>query len=433
MGEDVVTAAHRWTTTAGCASRPGMPHSATPTAAAFAATLAAVLAFGAAGPAAAAGQTVSPTELATLAVAEPFPAAVVVQPAGGVDLRIQTDEVEAVLAILDLRARGEAVPETAWERLFASEGYTRMMARERYIDERMGLQRGYTDEGHRRFFATDSALLANRTALRGALDVWKRVDVERAGRRALAYLPEGTRLRGTVYPLLRAATNSFIFELGSENPAIFMYVDPGQTPESLEDILAHELHHVGSAAGCPAPPETDDERFMALYSWTGGFSEGVAVLAAAGSPDADPQRGSDPELRRAWEIRQDSVATDMAALGDFFMAIHNGTLLGDAMNRAGFGFINREGFPQGAFYTLGWFMASTVERELGRAAVVATVCHPATLMGQYNRAAATINARRGETDRYEADRTAAGGGQTRAAWAPLPVWPGYVLDAVGGG
>ncbi len=431
MGEDVVTVAHRWTATGGCHTLPVLLNSAA------ALAVSAALAFGAAAPAAAAGQAAEPagpaglagpTELATLAVAEPFPAAVVVPPAGAVDLRIQPDEAEAVLAILDLRASGEAIPASAWERLFASEGYTRMMARERDLDEQLGLQRGFTDEKHRIFFATDSALLANRAALRSALEVWKRVDVERAGRRALAYLPEGTRLRGTVYPLLRAATNSFIFELGSENPAIFMYMDPGQTPESLENILAHELHHVGTAAGCPAPPETDDERFMALYSWSGGFSEGLAVLAAAGSPDADPQRGSDPGLRRAWDIRQDSVATDMAALGDFFMAIHNGTLTGDAMNRAGFGFINREGFPQGPFYTLGWFMASTVERELGRAAVVATVCRPATLMGEYNRAAAAINARHAG-----AGRAASGPGAARAAEAPPPVWPGYVLDAVGGG
>ncbi|MEJ2216730.1 MAG: hypothetical protein P8099_08945 [Gemmatimonadota bacterium] len=74
-------------------------------------------------------------------------------PAGLIDLQLQPDEVEAVLAILDLRAQGKPIPESAWQRLFGSEGYTRMMARE------------------------DSALPARRTALHDALDAWKDVHI----------------------------------------------------------------------------------------------------------------------------------------------------------------------------------------------------------------------------------------------------------------
>lgn len=336
-------------------------------------------------------------------------------PPGAVDLRIQPDEVEAVLAILDLRARGEQIPESAWKRLFATEGYARMMARERAINEQMGLHREFKDEKFRRYFATDSTILANRAVLREALDVWKRVDVERAGRRALAYLPAGTRIYGTIYPLLREETNSFIFELRSDNPAIFMYLSTGQTPESLENTLAHELHHIGSVTGCPGGhPDLPDDRTVALYDWTGGFSEGLAVLAAAGSPDAYPVSHEEPELQEAWNNRQDSLAADIADLTAFYEAILDGSLTGDDISRTGFSFINRPGSPQGPLYTVGWFMASTVERELGHDSVLATVCHPARLMGAYNRAAERINARNGE----RADS--------------LPLWPSKILEQVAG-
>jgi hypothetical protein len=329
-----------------------------------------------------------------------------------IDLKLQPDEAQAVLDILDLRARGEAIPESAWQHLFTTEGYTRMMAREKSINERMGLHRDFTDEKHRQFFSTDTALLARRAVLHDALDAWKHVRIHDAGEQALAYLPAGTRIRGTIYPLLRAERNSFVFQPGSDNPAIFMYMDPGETPASLEHTLAHEFHHLGMASGCPPLPDTDDPRLISLYNWTGGFAEGIAVLAAAGSPDADPLPGERFELRQAWAIRQDSVAADMAALGDFFLAIRDGRLEGKEANRTGFTFISRPGFPQGAFYTVGWFMASTVERELGHRAVVDVVCTPHRLPATYNRAAEAINARsRGPAQR-------------------LPVWPAKVLEAI---
>lgn len=47
-----------------------------------------------------------------------------------VNVRLVTDKAEAVLAILDTRARGEAIDEKAWTRLFATEGDVRLEARE---------------------------------------------------------------------------------------------------------------------------------------------------------------------------------------------------------------------------------------------------------------------------------------------------------------
>ena len=67
--------------------------------------------------------------------------------------------------------------------------------------------------------------------------------------------------------------------------------------------------------------------------------------------------------------------------------------------RRGFAFIASDDVPPGAFYTVGWHMAATIERELGRERVVATLCDPLQLLRDYNRSVG--RASRESTERIE--------------------------------
>jgi hypothetical protein len=308
-------------------------------------------------------------------------------PPAGLDLTLNPDQARTTLDLLAERAAGHTVPETAWAALFATEGHRRVMERERGMDAHFGLDRGINEASFRAWAESDVALdsLAER---RTALDAWLAVDLDAAAALALAYLPAEALLRGTIYPLVREQRNSFIWDTDTDHPAIFMAVEPGLGAAALQHILAHEFHHIGAVSACAGRQRTDGPaEAREARRWLGGFGEGLAVLAAAGGVGRPTHPHDPPEIRDAWAVRMDSLATDVAALDAFFSAILAGQLTGDEAGRRGFEFINRPGAPQGAFYSVGWHMAVTVESAFGRAAVIEAVCDPARLLLQYQEAA----------------------------------------------
>ena len=219
-----------------------------------------------------------------LAIATPSPV--------GPELTIVTDQAEAALAILELRQAGSPVPDTAWRRLFESEGYRRLKARE------TAMGREFEDSTFRAFMTSDT-LLRRAPALRRTLRDWRTARLDEAGRKALAYLPAGTPIRARVYLLIKPRINSFVFE-PSTDPAIMLYLDPSRTRAQLENTLAHELHHIGYAAACGSTPDAvEDSAVSTARQWLGAFGEGVAMLAAAGrsrrtSSRDEPGGGSRP-------------------------------------------------------------------------------------------------------------------------------------------
>jgi hypothetical protein len=316
------------------------------------------------------------------------------------ELTLVTDEAEAALHILQRREAGKAVEEASWRRLFASEGYRRLKARE------VAMGRPFADSSFRAFLLSDT-LLPRAAALRETLRAWRAADLDAAASKALAYLPGGTRLRARVYLLIKPARNSFVFETRTD-PAIMLYLDPASTRQQLEGTISHELHHIGYAAACAsAGGFAGDSTVAEARSWLGAFGEGVAMLAAAGGPEVHPHAVSPEEDRRRWDRDLGNAAADLRKVERFFLDIldHRWTHP-DSARQAAMAFFG----VQGPWYTIGWLMASTVERSDGRPALVESVCDPIRLLRRYNQA---VKAR-------------------QSGDAPLPLWSESLLARLAG-
>lgn len=336
-----------------------------------------------------------------------------------VEVRFVTDEPEAVLAILDKKAAGEAPADADWTRLFSSEGYVRLKKREE------GMGRPFPEADFRSFVLSDD-LAKRRAALRETLRAWVSADPGDAGRRALAYLPADARIRATIYPSIKPRENSFVFEVDT-NPAIFLYLDPAVSKEKLANTLAHELHHIGYGTACPPKGvEAEIEKLpkptRTVLTWIGAFGEGAAMLAAAGGPDVHPHAASDAAERARWDRDVANASKDLKEVEAFFLDVLDGRLDEKATREKAFSFFG----VQGPWYTVGWKMCVTIEKALGRERLLAAFCDPRAFLSTYQEAAEKADA----AETVEAANGAGGGKPTRAA---RPRWSPRLLKALGGG
>jgi hypothetical protein len=299
-------------------------------------------------------------------------------------VRLVTDEAEAALAILEILRSGGEPTEEDWQRLFSSEGYRRLERRE------LAMGRSFESDDFEQFLLSDSEV-ARFPELVRTLEEWKSVDVSAAARRALAYLPADAIIRATIYPVVKPLSNSFVFNVGTDSAAIFLYLDPTVSDAKFENTLAHELHHIGHAAACAGMQVAAASPSAELaVAWMGAFGEGLAMLAAAGGPEVHPHAVSDPEDRSRWDRDVGNAAEDMRRLESFFLDVIEERLADpDAVRGAAMGFFGE----QGPWYTVGWLMAATVERERGRERLVEIVCEPQRFLQTYNQAAAARNRR----------------------------------------
>lgn len=321
-----------------------------------------------------------------------------------VEIRVVLDEADAVIAILEIRSRGLEPSDDEWKRLEESEGYVRLKRRQQSF--------GAEDFDERfREFLESAEPLERLAELREAVAKWRSIDIAAAGARAHAYLPTGTPISASIYPVIKRTTNSFVFELDTD-PAIFMYVDPDRSSAELWNILAHELHHVGSAA-CPEPDgvEALSPEVKRVVSWLSAFGEGMAVLAAAGGPDSHPHATSPPAAWAIWERDVGEFASDLQRIEVFFRGVLAGEQSLEEQRAKLFSFISTEEIPQGGFYTVGWKMAALVERAKGRETVLRAVCDPRVLLTAYNEVAASY---------------------PRSDAEPLPLWSEDFLAAIAG-
>jgi hypothetical protein len=317
-----------------------------------------------------------------------------------VNVRLVTDEAEAVLNILAKKKANETISDADWQQLFATEGYVRLKRRE------TSLQRSFEDTDFKTFVLSEQ--LAERApALREALDKWKRADITRAAQLAFNYLPKDARISAKIYPVIKPRENSFVFDVKND-PAIFMYLDPTVSQQKFENTLAHEMHHIGYGTSCPTKQTTAEREKLppivqAALTWTGAFGEGFAMLAAAGGPDIHPHAVSDTEERARWDKDVANFNDDLKKVEKFLLDILDGRLTGEEANKAGFSFFG----TQGPWYTVGWQMAVLIEKTYGRAVLIESFCDQRKLLSTYNRAAEKYN---------------------RTARKPLSLWSRSLVD-----
>jgi hypothetical protein len=317
-------------------------------------------------------------------------------------LTLDASEAEAVLSILAKAQAHQRADSADWRRLFATEPYQRLKARE------AAMRRAFSDADFQRFVLSDT-LAGRATELRQTLDDWKRANLTRAAGWAFVYLPVEARIRAKVFPVIKPQTNSFVFE-PSTDAAIFLYVNPSETEAQFENTVAHELHHIGyasvsarfesSIAGLPPDAHLAAE-------WMGAFGEGFAMLAAAGGPDVHPHAASPAADRARWDRDVESFGPDLLKVQQFLLDVASGRLrTAQERDSVGYGFFG----VQGPWYTVGWKMAVVIERRFGRAKLIQCMLDPRDLLVTYNRAA---------------------GEQSRAGGEPLPLWSEDLLRALG--
>lgn len=326
-----------------------------------------------------------------------------------VRIAMDASEAEQVLTILDLRAANKPVPEAAWQKLFATEPYRRLKAREKAIGEQFhNPSLAFSDEDFRKFVLSDE-LKGRAAALKAALAAWRKADLDGVARRDLTYLPAAAVIHAKVFPVIKPRINSFVWDLNTE-PTIFLYLDPEVSQGKFENTVAHELHHIGLGS---VGPVYDDkiaalpEPARAAAEWMGAFGEGFAMLAAAGGPDIHPHAMSTAEERARWDSDMAHFDRDLADLDSFFLGIEQKKIVGDAVGEKAGSFFGR----QGPWYTVGYKMAVMVEKRYGRAALIETMLDPRCLLVRYNRVAAEEN----------------------AAGKALPLWSADMLKAVQAG
>lgn len=300
-------------------------------------------------------------------------------------VHVDAAEAQAALMILDKENRGETVGQEDWSRLFATTGYRRLKTREAAIG------RPFTDESFQAFLEAPETRAAA-ADLRRTLQDWTARPATASAKRALAYLPPGTDLKATVFPMVKPKHNSFVFDLKTD-PAIFLYLDPKVPPAKFENTVAHELHHIGLGGACSTTPRPGaSPGATKLAEWTGGFGEGLAMLAAAGGPDIHPHAVSEPKERAEWDANAARFETQFQEQNTFFLAVLEGTAGPpadiDAKMMSYFG-------VQGPWYTVGWRMAVEIERALGRPRLVQAFCG-GSVLSAYNDAATLANARGGQ-------------------------------------
>jgi hypothetical protein len=300
-----------------------------------------------------------------------------------VALNFDTSEADAVLAIAAKQNAHQLILDSDWQRLFASAPYIRLKQRE------TSMHRDFSNDEFRKFVLSPETL-TRVPQLQQTLDSWKRADLNAAAHRILTFLPDGAFIRAKIYPMIKPRQNSFVYE-SKTDPTIILYLNPEKSKDDFENTAAHELHHIGySSVSAPYDAEVKSlpTNVQPAADWISAFGEGFAMLAAAGSADVHPHRFSPAADRARWDRDSANFNQDLRTLDEFFLdIIHNKFATPDSITTRAMEFFG----TQGPWYTVGYRMAATIEKQLGRPALIACESDPRKLLATWNQLATQHN------------------------------------------
>jgi len=153
-------------------------------------------------------------------------------PHSAIDIAIVTDQADPALALIEAHQAGRDPSDAEWGRLLRSEGYRALKAREASIGQVL------TDSAFRAFLLSDT-LAARADALQAALERYRNLDLRAAAARAMRDRPRGAVLRVRVLAVITPDTSSFASTDSIRR--IVLSVDPDQSPEQVEEMLARLL------------------------------------------------------------------------------------------------------------------------------------------------------------------------------------------------
>ena len=138
-----------------------------------------------------------------------------------------TDEAEAVLNILEKREKKLEINGEDWSRLFSSEGFTRLKKREE------SFRRKYEEENFKKFVMSDLEP-GKKEILKSTLENWSKADFRECGVKAFAYLPAQAKIKVKIYPVIKPAKNSFVFEAENRSGNLPLFRSRKKAARSLK-------------------------------------------------------------------------------------------------------------------------------------------------------------------------------------------------------
>lgn len=274
---------------------------------------------------------------------------------------------------MEKHSLGNSISNEDWNSLFSSKPYQQLKKRE------AAFNRGFPDDEFRAFLLSPENMqkLASYISI---IQSWQRSDFTTIGQQALSYLPSEASIRADVYPLIKPKPNSFVWGEGDRKD-IFLYLDVTASKDVFSNTVTHELHHIGLMS----VPDTEDsllsENQKRALTWLGGFGEGVAMLAAAGSPNIHPHKFDHDSVIYRWDQDIADFNEDLQVVESFFQKILKGELSESSQ-------IREAAAPfwgvQGPWYTVGYVMAKQVEQVFGRDILVNSLKDFRVLLQKYN-------------------------------------------------